>query len=118
VLIQVNPKVRLPRTFKRFCGLMVQLLQKLSIRATNGPDKLMRVGARPRARAALAPLQFSVEPPLRRGRGIAGVRCSPSLCRPAHPHASQPAARAFRAARPPHPQPATQPRPRARARAR
>lgn len=43
VLISVNPKVRLPRTFKRFCGLMVQLLQKLSIRATNGPDKLMRV---------------------------------------------------------------------------
>ena len=52
VLIQVNPAVRLPRTFKRFCGLMVQLLQKLSIRATNGPDKLLRVsacGARARA---------------------------------------------------------------------
>eukprot|EP01018_Ginkgo_biloba_P030889 Gb_28126 [translate_table: standard] len=43
VLIQVNPHVRLPRTIKRFCGLMVQLLQKLSIRATNGPDKLLRV---------------------------------------------------------------------------
>jgi rRNA small subunit pseudouridine methyltransferase Nep1 len=43
VLIQVNPHVRLPRTFKRFCGLMVQLLQKLSIRATNGPDKILRV---------------------------------------------------------------------------
>lgn len=42
VLIQVNPQVRLPRTFKRFCGLMVQLLQKLSIRATNGPDKLLK----------------------------------------------------------------------------
>lgn len=43
VLIQVNPHIRLPRTFKRFCGLMVQLLQKLSIRATNGPDKLLKV---------------------------------------------------------------------------
>lgn len=43
VLIQVNPKVRIPRTFRRFCGLMVQLLQKLSIRATNGPDKLLKV---------------------------------------------------------------------------
>ena len=43
VLIQVNPKVRLPRTFKRFAGLMVQLLQKLSIRATNGADKLLKV---------------------------------------------------------------------------
>ncbi len=39
----MNPQVRLPRTFKRFCGLMVQLLQKLSIRATNGPDKLLKV---------------------------------------------------------------------------
>lgn len=43
VLIQINPQVRLPRTFKRFCGLLVQLLQKLSIRATNGPDKLLKV---------------------------------------------------------------------------
>lgn len=43
VLIQINPQVRLPRTFRRFCGLMVQLLQKLSIRATNGPDKLLKV---------------------------------------------------------------------------
>lgn len=43
VLIQINPQVRLPRTFRRFCGLLVQLLQKLSIRATNGPDKLLKV---------------------------------------------------------------------------
>lgn len=43
MLIQVNPAVRLPRTFKRFCGLFVQLLHKLSIRAANGPDKLLRV---------------------------------------------------------------------------
>ncbi len=43
MLISVNPKVRLPRTFKRFCGLFAQLLQKLSIRATNGPDKLLKV---------------------------------------------------------------------------
>eukprot|EP00850_Spirogloea_muscicola_P019910 SM000202S05881 [mRNA] locus=s202:113399:115418:+ [translate_table: standard] len=47
VLIQVNPHIRIPRTFKRFCGLMVQLLQKLSIRATNGPDKLLRVVKQP-----------------------------------------------------------------------
>mmetsp|Transcript_2604 Transcript_2604/g.6601 ORF Transcript_2604/g.6601 Transcript_2604/m.6601 type:complete len:230 (-) Transcript_2604:72-761(-) len=43
VLIQVNPQVRIPRTFKRFSGLMLQLLQKLSIRSTNGPDKLLKV---------------------------------------------------------------------------
>mmetsp|Transcript_15815 Transcript_15815/g.26192 ORF Transcript_15815/g.26192 Transcript_15815/m.26192 type:complete len:243 (+) Transcript_15815:18-746(+) len=43
VLIEVSPHTRLPRTFKRFSGLMVQLLHKLSIRATNGPDKLLKV---------------------------------------------------------------------------
>ncbi|KAJ3058238.1 Ribosomal RNA small subunit methyltransferase mra1, partial [Quaeritorhiza haematococci] len=43
VLIEVNPHVRIPRTFKRFCGLMVQLLHKLSIRSVNGPDKLLKV---------------------------------------------------------------------------
>jgi len=43
VLIEINPQVRLPRTFKRFCGLMVMLLQKLSIRASNGSQKLLKV---------------------------------------------------------------------------
>ncbi|KAK9824214.1 hypothetical protein WJX72_008575 [[Myrmecia] bisecta] len=43
VLIKIDTHVRLPRTFKRFCGLMVQLLQKLSIRATNASDKLLKV---------------------------------------------------------------------------
>ena len=57
VLIQVNPQVRLPRTFKRFCGLMVQLLQKLSIRATNGPDKLLKVSC---SRTCLQHIVFTV----------------------------------------------------------
>eukprot|EP00658_Telonema_sp_P-2_P027087 TRINITY_DN20998_c0_g1_i1.p1 TRINITY_DN20998_c0_g1~~TRINITY_DN20998_c0_g1_i1.p1 ORF type:complete len:158 (-),score=24.11 TRINITY_DN20998_c0_g1_i1:261-734(-) len=43
VLIKVHKSIRIPRTFRRFSGLMVQLLHKLSIRATNGPDKLMEV---------------------------------------------------------------------------
>ena len=43
VLIEVNPQIRIPRTFKRFCGLMTQLLFKLSIRASNGPTKLLKV---------------------------------------------------------------------------
>jgi rRNA small subunit pseudouridine methyltransferase Nep1 len=43
VLIAVNPQVRIPRTFKRFCGLMCQLLFKLSIRAANGTAKLLNV---------------------------------------------------------------------------
>lgn len=42
-LIEVNPHVRIPRTFKRFCGLMVQLLHKLSIRSVNGPEKLLKI---------------------------------------------------------------------------
>ena len=39
VLIEVNPTVRIPRTFKRFSGLMVQLLHKLSIRSVETPNK-------------------------------------------------------------------------------
>ncbi|CAB4397578.1 Nep1-domain-containing protein [Rhizophagus irregularis] len=43
VLIEVNPHVRIPRTFKRFSGLMVQLLHKLSIHSVDGNEKLLRV---------------------------------------------------------------------------
>ena len=41
--MQVNPHVRIPRTFKRFSGLMVQLLHRLSISGVNGKEKLLRV---------------------------------------------------------------------------
>ena len=47
VLIKIHPQVRLPRTFKRFCGLMVQLLQKFSIHATNASSKLLKVPMQP-----------------------------------------------------------------------
>ncbi|KAJ2159314.1 18S rRNA pseudouridine methyltransferase [Coemansia sp. RSA 552] len=43
VLIEINPQVRIPRTFKRFSGLMVQLLHKMSIRSVNGSEKLLKV---------------------------------------------------------------------------
>ncbi|KAJ1952088.1 18S rRNA pseudouridine methyltransferase [Dipsacomyces acuminosporus] len=43
VLIEINPMVRIPRTFKRFSGLMVQLLHKMSIRSVNGHDRLLKV---------------------------------------------------------------------------
>ncbi|VDN31912.1 unnamed protein product [Gongylonema pulchrum] len=43
VLIEVNPQTRIPRTFDRFSGLMVQLLHKLSIRAADSSVKLLRV---------------------------------------------------------------------------
>ncbi|KAL3276450.1 hypothetical protein HHI36_011831 [Cryptolaemus montrouzieri] len=42
VLIEFNPQTRIPRTFKRFAGLMVQLLHKFSVRAESGP-KLIKV---------------------------------------------------------------------------
>jgi rRNA small subunit pseudouridine methyltransferase Nep1 len=43
VLIEVSPTVRIPRTFKRFAGLMVQLLHRLSIRSVNSQEKLLKV---------------------------------------------------------------------------
>lgn len=43
VLIEVSPIVRIPRTFKRFSGLMVQLLHRLSIKGANSQERLLRV---------------------------------------------------------------------------
>ncbi|XP_054166383.1 ribosomal RNA small subunit methyltransferase NEP1-like [Oppia nitens] len=43
VLIEISPQTRFPRTFTRFANLMVQLLHKLSIRSSNGPQKLLKV---------------------------------------------------------------------------
>ncbi|XP_015112523.1 ribosomal RNA small subunit methyltransferase NEP1 [Diachasma alloeum] len=43
VLIEVNPQTRIPRTFKRFAGLIVQLLHKFSVRASDGHMKLLKV---------------------------------------------------------------------------
>jgi rRNA small subunit pseudouridine methyltransferase Nep1 len=43
VLIEVNSTIRIPRTFKRFAGLMVQLLHKLKIRSSDSSDLLLRV---------------------------------------------------------------------------
>ncbi|ESR34902.1 ribosomal rna small subunit methyltransferase nep1 [Citrus sinensis] len=43
VLFEVKPHVRLPRTYKRFAGIMLQLLQKLSITAVGKREKLLRV---------------------------------------------------------------------------
>ncbi|KAF2671806.1 nucleolar essential protein 1 [Microthyrium microscopicum] len=43
VLIEVNPTVRLPRTFKRFAGLMVQLLQRYHIRSNESNEPLLRI---------------------------------------------------------------------------
>ena len=42
-LIEVNPRLRIPRTYKRFAGLVVQLLHKLKIRAANTNETLLKV---------------------------------------------------------------------------
>lgn len=50
VLIEINPKTRIPRTFKRFSGLMVQLLHRLKIRSADGKDMLLKVVKNPISR--------------------------------------------------------------------
>eukprot|EP01035_Chromulina_nebulosa_P018747 gene18747-24513_t len=47
VLIEINPKTRIPRTYKRFSGLMVQLLHRLKIRSADGNDMLLKVVKNP-----------------------------------------------------------------------
>jgi rRNA small subunit pseudouridine methyltransferase Nep1 len=45
VLIEINPQTRIPRTFKRFCGLMVQLLHELKISSVQaeGAQTLLKI---------------------------------------------------------------------------
>lgn len=43
VLIKVNPSIRIPRTYKRFAGLMVQLLHQMKIKSTDENQVLMKV---------------------------------------------------------------------------
>ncbi|KAK8705374.1 hypothetical protein V6N13_048977 [Hibiscus sabdariffa] len=43
VLFEVKPHVQIPRTYKRFSGIMLQLLQKLNITAVGKREKLLRV---------------------------------------------------------------------------
>jgi rRNA small subunit pseudouridine methyltransferase Nep1 len=47
VLIEVNPQLRLPRTFARFCKLFVQLLHKYKIKAVNNRARLLKVVKNP-----------------------------------------------------------------------
>eukprot|EP00834_Sanchytrium_tribonematis_P005054 NODE_283_length_10814_cov_0.705460.p7 type:complete len:216 gc:universal NODE_283_length_10814_cov_0.705460:4750-4103(-) len=45
-LIELSEKTRLPRTFKRFCGLFCQLLQKMTIKSTQG-ETLIKIVKNP-----------------------------------------------------------------------
>mmetsp|Transcript_56836 Transcript_56836/g.164668 ORF Transcript_56836/g.164668 Transcript_56836/m.164668 type:complete len:271 (-) Transcript_56836:19-831(-) len=47
VLIEVHPSLRVPRTFKRFAGLAVELLQRHKIRAAQANETLMKVISNP-----------------------------------------------------------------------
>eukprot|EP00484_Ammonia_sp_Unknown_P019800 CAMPEP_0197022958 /NCGR_PEP_ID=MMETSP1384-20130603/3757_1 /TAXON_ID=29189 /ORGANISM="Ammonia sp." /LENGTH=253 /DNA_ID=CAMNT_0042451091 /DNA_START=65 /DNA_END=823 /DNA_ORIENTATION=+ len=47
VLIEVNPKLRIPRTYNRFAGLMVQLLYQFRIKAKNSNEKLLKIVKNP-----------------------------------------------------------------------
>jgi len=47
VLIHVNPSIRIPRTYKRFAGLMVQLLHKMKIKAGTESTTLLKVVKNP-----------------------------------------------------------------------
>ncbi len=43
VLIEIHPSIRIPRTYKRFSGLIVQLLHKMKIKAGGNSTTLMKV---------------------------------------------------------------------------
>lgn len=43
ILIEISPHIRIPRTYKRFAGLIVQLLHKMKIKAAGASTTLMRV---------------------------------------------------------------------------
>lgn len=71
VLIELHPSVRIPRTYKRFAGLMVQLLHKMKIKASDNGTTLMKVIKNP----------FSQHLPV--GTHVYGLSCQGQLYSPA-----------------------------------
>ncbi|KAL2930733.1 Ribosomal RNA small subunit methyltransferase NEP1 [Bienertia sinuspersici] len=49
VIIKFKPQTRIPRTFKRFCGIMVELLEKSCVRAKDSGEVLIEVLKEPLA---------------------------------------------------------------------
>lgn len=70
VLIEVNPAIRIPRTYKRFSGLIVQLLHKMKIKAGTTSTTLMKVIKNP----------FSQHLPA--GAHVYGMSCEGTLYSP------------------------------------
>ena len=72
VLIDVHPSIRIPRTYKRFAGLMVQLLHKMKIKAGSESTTLLKVIKNPFSRYL---------PP---GTRCYGMSCEGTLYSPIH----------------------------------
>jgi len=70
VLIEVHPSIRIPRTYKRFSGLIVQLLHKMKIKAGTTSTTLMKVIKNP----------FSQHLPT--GTRVYGLSCEGNLYSP------------------------------------
>lgn len=70
VLIELHPSIRIPRTYKRFAGLMVQLLHKMKIKASDNGTTLMKVIKNP----------FSQHLPV--GTHVYGMSCEGTLYSP------------------------------------
>ena len=70
VLIEVHSSIRIPRTYKRFSGLMVQLLHKMKIKAAGSSTCLMKVIKNP----------FSQHLPA--GTRVYGMSCQGTLYTP------------------------------------
>lgn len=70
VLIDVHPGIRVPRTYKRFAGLMTQLLHKLKIKAASESTTLLKVIKNP------------VSQYLPAGTRCYGMSCQGTLYRP------------------------------------
>lgn len=70
VLLELHPSVRIPRTYKRFAGLMVQLLHKMKIKASDSSTTLMKVIKNP----------FSTHLPV--GTRVFGMSCQGTLYTP------------------------------------
>jgi len=70
VLIEINPSIRIPRTYKRFSGLIVQLLHKMKIKAGGSSETLMKVIKNP----------FSQHLPA--GTRVFGMSCQGTLYSP------------------------------------
>jgi rRNA small subunit pseudouridine methyltransferase Nep1 len=70
VLVEVHPSIRIPRTYKRFSGLIVQLLHKMKIKAGNTSTILMKVIKNP----------FSQHLPA--GTRVFGMSCEGTLYSP------------------------------------